>query len=259
MAAACVRAENEMVGASTGGMDQSIALRAQEGTVLSIDCRDFSSAPVYIDMAGAGLALLVIDTRAPHRLVDGQYAARRSGCDAAARLLGVGLLREALGERPDARQVQAALDRFDAAAAEVVGEDEVLSNVAGVRRLVRHAWSEMARVQECVELFAGGSPAMEDPAWRRLGELLDASHASLAGDYAVSCRELDVAVEAARKAGALGARMTGGGFGGSAIALVPQERVDAVACAVDAAFQAEGLTRPEFLVASPAGSAHRER
>lgn len=254
---ACIRAENEIAGASTGGMDQSIALRAQEGSVLSIDCRDFSVAPVHIDMASAGLTLLVIDTRAPHRLVDGQYAARRAGCDAAAALLGADSLREALEGAPDHRTVLSALGRFDIAVSEnpLAGDQDA----AVVRRLVHHAWTEMARVQECMDLFRSAKQAPDDTVWARLGSLLNASHESLRDDYVVSSPELDLAVDAARTHGALGARMTGGGFGGSAIALVPSKSVDAVALAIAEAFSMAGLPAPQFLAAAPSGPARRDR
>ncbi|WP_129656703.1 galactokinase [Rothia halotolerans] len=252
LAAACVRAENEIAGAGTGGMDQSISLRAREGSVLAIDCRDFGSRAVDIDLAGSGLALLVIDTRAPHRLVDGQYARRRQGCDEAARTLGVETLRDALGPRPDAADAERALRRWDELASSAASAES-----PSVRSLIRHAWTEMVRVQECVELFAGSAAAGRS-AWEELGALLDASHASLRDDYRVSCPELDVAADSARAAGALGARMTGGGFGGSAIALVAADRAEEVARGVIEAFAREGFERPEFMLAAPAGPARRE-
>jgi galactokinase len=257
LAAACVRAENEIAGAGTGGMDQSISLRAREGSVLAIDCRDFGSRTVGIDLAGAGLALLVIDTRAPHRLVDGQYARRRRGCDAAARALGVETLRDALGLRPDAADAERALRRWDELE-EAATSAAASAEAPPVRSLLRHAWTEMARVQECVELFAGSETDAGSSAWEGLGALLDASHASLRDDFRVSCPELDVAVDSARAAGALGARMTGGGFGGSAIALVAADRAEEVARGVAEAFAREGFESPEFMLAAPAGPARRE-
>ena len=123
--------------------------------------------------------------------------------------------------------------------------------------LVRHVWTEVFRVEQCKTLFSS-NVAAENPAWLRLGELLDASHASLRDDYQVSCPELDLAVDAAREAGALGARMTGGGFGGSAIALVRAEDVSAVASAVDQQFRAAGFNRPAFLEAVPSEAARRD-
>ncbi|MGW6129278.1 galactokinase [Cellulomonas sp. NPDC055163] len=233
LAAACVRAENEIAGAPTGGMDQAVSLRASAGHALELDCRDLSVRQVPFDLAAHDLALLVIDTRAEHALVDGQYAARRATCEAAARRLGVATLREI-----DPAALDETLDGLAADAPE--GEDADIT----VRR-VRHVVTEIARVQSFVDLLDAGRV-------REVGPLMDASHASLRDDYEVSAHELDVAVAAAREAGALGARMTGGGFGGSAIALVEATAVDAVARAVAAAFDREGLRAPAFLVATPA-------
>ncbi|MDO8105593.1 galactokinase [Isoptericola sp. b441] len=240
LAHACIRAENEVAGAATGGMDQTAALRASAGHALLYDTRDGSVQHLPFDLAAHGLALLVVDTRAPHRLVDGQYAARRDTCAAAALHLGVDTLREVT----DLDAALAALDTELTSPAGATVAPEVL------RARTRHVVTEIARVERFVELLAQGRVA-------EVGPLLDASHASLRDDYQVSCAELDVAVEAARGAGALGARMTGGGFGGSAIALVPVDAVDAVAAAVSTAFDAAGFTAPAFLVADAAGPAGR--
>lgn len=235
LAAACIRAENEVAGAPTGGMDQSSSLRAEAGHALLLDTLDSSVRHVPFDLGSAGLALLVVDTRAEHQLADGQYAARRATCEAAAAQLGVATLREI-----DAGALDHALGLLTDAA--------VPAQTA--RRRVRHVVTEIARVTELVALLDAGRA-------RDTGPVLDASHASLRDDYEVSCRELDLVVEAARAAGALGARMTGGGFGGSAIALVDADRVDAVAAAVADAFAAQGLTAPAFLVAEASAPASR--
>ena len=227
LAADCVRAENEIAGAPTGGMDQAAALRTAAGHALLLDCRDLSVRHAPFDPAAEGLALLVIDTRAEHALVDGQYAARRATCEQAARLLDVATLRDLTDSPGDAGR---ALERL---------ADDTPEGDLRVRR-VRHVLAEIERVREFVALLDAGR-------LRETGALLDASHASLRDDYEVSCRELDVAVEAARAAGALGARMTGGGFGGSAIALVEADALVTVADAVDAAFAREGLRPPAFL------------
>lgn len=258
LATACIRAENEIAGASTGGMDQSISLRAREGSVLTIDCRDFSSRPIPIDVAGAGLALLVIDTRAPHRLADGQYAHRRAGCEAAARALGVPSLRDALPEEITDADLEALFRRWDETLEGGRVEMPEGHDATSMTGLVRHVWTEVFRVEKCKALFASGSPAADDAAWVRLGELLDASHVSLRDDYRVSCPELDLAVDAARGAGAIGARMTGGGFGGSAIALVRADSVVFVAEAVDQAFRSAGFSAPAFLEAAPSEAARRD-
>lgn len=240
LAAACIRAENEIAGASTGGMDQSVSLRARAGHALLLDCRDGGVRQVPFDLAAHDLALLVVDTKAEHALVDGQYASRRAACEQAAARLGVPTLREI---DPDALgDALAALAHGTGPVGEGSADAEVL-----VRR-VRHVVTEIARVSEFVGLLDAGRVA-------DVGAAMDASHASLRDDYEVSCRELDVAVEAARAAGALGARMTGGGFGGSAIALVPADAVDAVAAAVAEAYADEGLHAPAFLVATAGGPA----
>jgi galactokinase len=230
LAQACIRAENEIAGANTGGMDQAASLRCREGHALLLDCRDGSIEHLPFDLPSAGLELLVIDTRAPHALVDGQYAQRRATCEAAAAALGVETLREI--EPADLPDALASLG------------DEVS------RARVRHVVTEIDRVRAFVDLLAPGKV-------REVGPLMDASHASLRDDYQVSCAELDVAVEAARAAGALGARMTGGGFGGSAIALIEAGQAHQVSTAVAQAFERAGHAEPAFLVATPSGPAGR--
>lgn len=230
LAAACVRAENEVAGAPTGGMDQAASLRTSAGHALLLDNVDASVAQVPFDLAEAGLELLVVDTRAEHALVDGQYAARRDACHAAAQVLGVGTLREV-----PLAGLDVALARLD---------DPVQ------RMRVRHVVTEIARVEQFVALVRDGRV-------REVGPLMDASHESLRVDYEVTCPELDVTVAAARAAGALGARMTGGGFGGSAIALVEAARVGAVAAAVTAAFVERGWAEPGLLLAVAGPAAGR--
>ena len=225
LAALCVRAENEVAGAPTGGMDQAASLRSQAGHALLLDCRDGSVEQVGFDLEAAGLALLVIDTRSSHALADGQYGKRRASCERAAERLGVATLRE-VTDTGDA------LARLD--------DDET-------RRRVRHVVSEIRRVTEFVTAAESGD-------WPAAGTLMDASHDSLRDDYEVSCIELDVAVAAAREAGALGARMTGGGFGGSAIALVRAEDAEGVARAVRMAARSAGLAVPDIHRATPAGA-----
>ncbi|MEX3610738.1 galactokinase [Rothia sp. LK2588] len=254
LAEACIRAENEIAGASTGGMDQSISLRAQRGNVLAIDCRDFSASPIEIDVAQAGLAILVIDTRAHHNLSDGQYAARRESTEVAREALGVQTLRDVFPDTPTLAGAEKLLREWD----DRVDSLSLPAHVdrAVIRDAVQHVWSEMARVEECIALFADRTEV--DPAdWTRLGELLNQSHDSLRDQYKVSCPELDTAVDAAREAGALGSRMTGGGFGGSAIALVRRDDVEKVAEAVATAFEKQGFTSPEFLVSAPSSAAAR--
>jgi galactokinase len=224
LVAVCVRAESETVGAPTGGLDQTIAVYAEPAQALLIDFATGEREQVPFDPADHGLAVLVIDTRVSHELTDGGYGSRRDEAWEAARRLG--LEHDAL-----------------ASATNLDGLPEPLL------RRARHVVSEVIRVDEFVA-------ALHADEWGLLGPLMDASHASLRDDYEVSCDELDVAVETARQAGALGARMTGGGFGGSAIALVPLERVAAVQAAVATAFVAHGWGEPDFFVAEPGRGAH---
>lgn len=234
LAAACVRAENDVVGASTGGLDQAVSLRAHAGHALLFDALDGSTAPVPLPVREHGLALRVYDTRASHRLVDSEYAARRTACARAADLLGVPTLRQ-LPDRDTALERLAALEDGDA-----------------LIPLVRHVVDEIARVRAVVDLLEAGDPTA-------VGPLLDASHRSLQVDYAVSSPELDVAVGAARQAGALGARMTGGGFGGSILALLPGADVDRVDTQVLAAFTERDWPLPTPLEVLPGPAAHRTR
>ena len=225
LAAACVLAEQKYVGAPTGGLDQAIAIHARAGQALLLDFADGSMSQVPFDPAAHGLAVLVIDTRVSHELTDGGYGSRKDQAWEAARLLRL---------------------EHIAQATDLDGLPEPLF------RRARHVVTEVARVDAFVD-------ALHRDDWAALGPLLDASHASLRDDYEVSCEELDVTVEVARQAGALGARMTGGGFGGSAIALVPVERIRAVQAAVATAFVAHGWGAPDFIVAEPGGGAKATR
>ena len=213
------QAENGFVGVPSGIMDQSASILCQAGHALFLDCRTGQAEQVPLDLAAAGLAMLVIDTRAPHRLADGEYAARRTTCEQAAATLGVPALRDV--ELADLPTALAALP------------DEVS------RRRVRHVVTENQRVRETVARLRSGD-------LRGIGPLLSASHASLRDDYQVTVPELDVAAEAAERAGAYGARMTGGGFGGCVIALVGVDMVDRVGQAAADAFAAQGFAAPQW-------------
>ncbi len=226
LVAACVRAEQEYVGAPTGGLDQAIAVYGEPDHALLLDFADGKREQVPFDPAAHGLALLVIDTKVSHELTDGGYGSRRDQAWDAAKQLGV----EHLGLASDT---------------DLEGLPEPLLQRA------RHVVSEIARVDAFVE-------ALRADDWDPVGPLMVASHVSLRDDYEVSCEELDVTVDVAREAGAVGARMTGGGFGGSAIALVPAERADAVQAAVTTAFVARGWRQPEFFLASPGAGARVE-
>lgn len=224
------RAENDFVGMPCGIMDQSAALRCREGSVLFLDTRDLRGQQVPFETLRARVTPLVVDTNAPHRLVEGEYAARRRDCERAARLLGVRALRDVAPE-----SLPAALNRLD---------DPVL------RRRVRHVVSENTRVLDTVSRLADGDIA-------GIGEPLTASHVSLRDDYEVSWDRADAAVDAALDAGALGARMTGGGFGGCVIALVPDDDAEAVRVAIERAYEERSWVPPGFLPAAPTSGAHR--
>ncbi len=223
------RAENEVVGAPTGVMDQMASVHARAGAAVFLDCRSLEVERVPFDPSAAGLSVVVMDTKVAHATSGAEYAARRRECAQAAHLLGVTSLREAT-EADLAR-----LQRPDV--------DTVLL------RRARHVVTENARVAHAVALLRGGRLA-------ELGRLLDASHDSLRLDYEVSCRELDVAVELAREAGAVGARMTGAGFGGAALALWPREPGE-LAEVVARGFAERGLAAPEVFGVVPSQGASR--
>ena len=226
-------AENQIAGANTGGLDQTASLRCRQGHALALDCRDMSARQVPFDLSAVGLELLVIDTRAKHSLADGQYGSRRADCEESARILGVGQLVD--------------VEDLDEASA-ALGDDRLVART-------RHVVSEIARTRAFIELLDEGP--LEGTRLAVAGALMNDSHDSLRDDYEVSCEELDVAVEAARAAGAHGARMTGGGFGGSAIALVSADAVLDIAQAVARAYETRGWETPHFIRALPGAPAGR--
>jgi galactokinase len=194
-----------------------------------LDCRDQSVELVPFDAPGAGLVTLVIDTRVAHSHADGGYASRRAACELGAEVLGVKALRDvSLGDLDEA---QALMDET-------------------TFRRVRHVVTEDQRVLDAVSALRTSGPTAIAP-------YLDASHASMRDDFEISCPELDTAVEASREAGAMGARMTGGGFGGSAIALVPVDAENGVREAVTEAFAKRGFRAPRLFTVSPADGARR--
>ncbi|MFJ2897537.1 galactokinase [Streptomyces sp. NPDC087218] len=228
------RAENVFVGVPCGVMDQMASACCTEGHALYLDTRDLTRRQVPFDLPAHGLRLLVVDTRVKHALGDGAYAERRAGCEAGAAALGLRTLRE-LPYEGLAEALETLADS---------GADE------SVVRYVRHVVGDNERVERVIALLDAGDV-------RAVGPVLDAGHASLRDDLRVSCAELDLAVSAATGAGALGARMTGGGFGGSAIVLVEEDRADAVADAVREAFAAAGHTAPGIFPAVPSAGARR--
>jgi galactokinase len=231
------RAENDFVGAPTGIIDQSAALLCREGHAMLLDCATLQVTHVPFRPSAAGVAALIIDTRVAHALVSGEYAVRRAECEAAARLLGV----RALGSVTD-------LSRL--------GElgDPVL------RRRARHVITDDARARAIATALDGSARAGEGEEaeiFRFTGTLLTEAHVSLRDDFEVSWTEADVTVDVVIAAGALGARMIGGGFGGSVLALVPLDRLTSVRAAVTETFARRGWMPPEFFDAVPSAAARQ--
>ncbi|MFE5924061.1 galactokinase [Streptomyces sp. NPDC056468] len=233
LARLCQRAENVYVGAPVGIMDQTASACCEAGHALFLDTRDLSQKQIPFDLAAEGMRLLVVDTQVKHSHSEGEYGKRRAGCEKGAALLGVDALRDVAYDELDA-----ALDRL--------GDDEE------VRRLVRHVVTEDQRVEQVVALLESGDT-------RAIGPVLTAGHASLRDDFRISCPELDLVVDTALAGGALGARMTGGGFGGSAIVLAEAADVETVTKSVEEAFAAAGFTAPRVFEAVPAAGARRVR
>ncbi len=253
LAQRCVRAENDVAGAPTGGMDQAAALRTEEGSALLLHTADSTVEQVPFDLARAGLVLLVMDTRAKHSHAGGEYGDRRATCEAAATTLGVEHLASLAGPTGGTSDEPGPLGDDESAAADEETLSALEDDVARCR--VRHVLTETRRVRRVVELLRGASA--DDIG--AIGPVLTASHASMRDDYEISSPELDTAVDAALSAGALGARMTGGGFGGSAIALVRSGDVEAVETAARSAAADAGHPEPAFYLAVPSRSAHRLR
>jgi galactokinase len=222
------RSENDFGGAPTGILDQSASLLCEAGSALFLDTRSRTSEQVPLDLAAAGLELLVVDTGTSHTHADGGYGDRRRECEEAAMHLGVPALRDV----PDV----AALSALD---------DDVL------RRRARHIVTENARVLEVLRVLRSDA----DP--RTIGPVLSEGHASLRDDFEISTPELDACVAAALDAGAHGARMVGGGFGGSAVVLVDRDRAGAVAQAVQKRFAKEGYAAPRTFDVVPSAGARR--
>ena len=221
------KAENQYVGVPCGIMDQSVSLMASRGFALLLYCRDLSTRNIPFDVASHGLELLIIDTQAHHALTDGGYAERRASCEAVAAKLSVKSMREL---------TMAQLDSGRA----------TLSETEYIR--ARHAITEMKRVLDCVDALGSGD-------FVKVGQLINESHRSLRDDYTVSCPELDTAVEASLVAGALGSRMVGGGFGGSAIALIEVAKTSQTISAIEKAFADKKFKAPRFFTSLPSQGA----
>lgn len=221
------RAENDYVGVPCGIMDQSISLMARAGYGLLLDCQDLSTRHIKIDFASSSLRLLIIDTQAHHALTDGGYAKRRESCEEIAKIFSIPSLRQLSMESLLAHKAK-------------------LSDIQFKR--ARHGVGEMLRVLDAVK-------ALEAEDFEALGQLLNQSHNSLRDDYEVSCPELDLAVETALSSGALGARMVGGGFGGSAIALIKESDAGTISSTIERAFAKSGFKAPRFFDSLPSDGA----
>lgn len=224
------RAENEAVGAPTGIMDQMASMLGETDSALFLDCRTLDAVPVALGMADAALEILVIDTRVTHAHSTGGYRDRRDACERGAAIMGVPALR-------------------DVAVHDLERAEGLMDDVTF--RRVRHIVTENQRVLDTVRM-------LREHGARGIGDLLVVSHVSMRDDFEISTSELDVAVEASLAAGALGARMTGGGFGGAAIVLVEQDAAPAVSQAVTAAFAASGFAAPHIFPVTPAAGARRD-
>jgi galactokinase len=223
-------AENRVVGAPTGIMDQSASLLGETDHGILLDCQSLVTETVALGFAGAGVGLLVIDTRTSHSHADGGYASRRRSCEDGARRLGVGSLR-ALGP-DDLPRAAAQLDRQ-------------------TYRRVRHIITENQRVLDTVAALRTSGPGA-------IGPFLNESHLSMRDDFEISTPELDLAVTSAQKLGAIGARMTGGGFGGAALALVRNDDAGAVARGIARDFARAGYTAPHIFPVTASEGARRE-
>lgn len=222
--------ENQIVGAPTGIMDQTASIFGKADHAVFIDCRSLEIENVELQFAKYDLELLVIDTRVAHRLVDGGYAQRRSACEEAAKAFGVSALRDlSIDNLPKAKTLL----------------DET------TYRRMKHVVTENSRVLETVEILKAKGPL-------HIGHLLNESHVSMRDDFEISIDELDCAVETAQANGAIGARMTGGGFGGSAIALVPAKKSALITAAITDVFATRGFEAPNIFPVSADDGARRE-
>ena len=224
------KAENEIVGAPTGIMDQTASLLGQADHAVFLDCRTLDAKATALSLEENGLEIWVMDTGVAHRLTDGGYAARRASCEKASELLGVSSLRDVTVESLEASK-------------------HLLDDV--VYKRAKHVVTENERVQQTVKLLAESGP-------RSIGQLMIDSHSSMRDDFQISITELDVAVETALSEGAIGARMTGGGFGGAAIALIESQKAASLTKAVIEKFQQEGFEKPEIFKVIPDAGAKRE-
>lgn len=224
------RAENEIVGAPTGIMDQTASLFGQVDHAVFLDCRTLEAKPTALSLKENGLEIVVMDSRVAHRLTDGGYASRRQSCQEAVEKMAVTSLRDVTVETLEASK-------------------DLLEDV--VYKRARHVVTENQRVRKTVELLSSSGP-------KSIGQLMLESHASMRDDFQISIAELDLAVETAMSQGAIGARLTGGGFGGAAIALIAADKVANLKTAVSDKFREQGFENPEIFTVTADEGAKRE-
>jgi galactokinase len=226
----CQQAEHEFAGVPCGIMDQFASVLCRADHLMLLDCR--SRAIEQIPLTDPGIRVLIVNSNVKHELSGGEYAERRGQCEAAAKALGVASLREAT-----VKQLEAGKQRMSAVE----------------YRRARHAIGEIARTVQAARAIRASD-------WARVGELMYASHHSLREDYEVSCRELDVLVDAAREIGAdggvIGSRMTGGGFGGSTVSLVETAKAEQVAERIAMVYRSNTGVEATALTSRPSRGAH---
>lgn len=224
------RAENEIVGAPTGIMDQTASLFGELDHAVFLDCRTLDAKAIALSLKENGLEIVVMDSSVAHRLTDGGYASRRQACQDAAEIMGVTSLRDVTLEKLEASK-------------------DLLGDV--VYKRARHVVTENERVTKTVELLSSSGP-------KSIGHLMNESHVSMRDDFQISITELDVAVETAISQGAVGARLTGGGFGGAAIALIDAGKVASLSAAVLDKFRDQGFEKPAIFTVTADEGAKRE-
>lgn len=264
LAQVCIRAENKVAGAHTGGLDQTASLRSLPGQALVIDFRDFSLQPVDVSLGESDLSFLVINTNTPHELAGGEFAARRAVTECATQALNLDYLRNALPDdlqceglsEAEAKQWRLAVidDRTNKA---MVAMEAITRCTEAPRGWVRHAFHDMCLVERAAHVISLAGPANRT-AWEELGNLFTESFVSMCDELQVSRPEINTAVDACLDAGALGARIVGGGFGGAVMALVPSSSLFEVSRAVATAYAVRGYASPEFLPMSPGFPAQRD-
>lgn len=225
------KAENQVVGAPTGMMDQTASMLAEADSAVFLDCQSLEAKSIPLNLEPRNLVVAVMDTQVAHRHSDGGYRVRRESCERGAKTMGVSSLRGLSVE--DLPRAQSELSDVDF-------------------RRVRHIVTENQRVLDSIRALAAGD-------MKQFGELLLASHDSMAHDFEISIEELDLAVEVAMRTGAVGSRMTGGGFGGAAIAVIDKGLLPALEENCKSAFAAKGYGEPKVFAVVPSEGARKER